>query len=184
MTFSRPPRLSCASEKPTVSIPAKEAPQENQNPDVSTQRGVLLCVKRKREESVNEVVVLEERPSKVRKQDVEQLVFSLGALSVSREQPRTLPQTGRKVFRYLGRKEEILVKESRGDLQQKIAQVKERRRTLQPQKTELNLDQRTKITQVCSQLFRSNTLGYCETRKTISCSQIASFVSKWRYCLW
>jgi hypothetical protein len=152
MTFSRPPKFSCASEQPKSSVPQEEAYGEHSSrlgtPDPS-QRGVLLCVKRKREEFVNEVVVLEERPSKVRRQDVEQLAFSLGALAVSKEQPRTIPRTGRKVFRYLGSKEEVLVKESRGDLQSKIAQVKERRRTAEPHKTELNLDQRTKKNQVC-----------------------------------
>lgn len=154
MAFSRPPNVSSAADKPNTSVVCTDV-QETQHPPVPTvpaQKGVLLCVKRKRDESANEVVVLEERPTKLRRQDVDNLMFSMGALSLSKQKnTATKKSTDRKVFRYLGQKEEVFVsrdKEAKVDLQKKIAQVKEKRKNTQTVETELNLDQRTKMTQV------------------------------------
>lgn len=101
---------------------------------------------------MNEVVVLEERPSKVRKQDLDSLTSAISSLSVTKDEAPTVPSfpktSERKVFRYLGRQEEVLTKGSRGDLKKRIEQVKERRKNREPPKTELNLDQRTKNNQV------------------------------------
>lgn len=165
VAFSRPPNLSAASEKPRSSIPyqqPKEVPATQHTAPASVagtldipevaQRGVLLCVKRKREEVVNDVVVLEERPSKVRKQDLETLASAIATLVVSQEQqekPASAQRASeRKVFRYLGRKDEVLTTDSRMDLQKKIQQVKEKRRNKEPPKTELSLDKRAKNTLV------------------------------------
>eukprot|EP01127_Copromyxa_protea_P022538 TRINITY_DN8123_c0_g1_i1.p1 TRINITY_DN8123_c0_g1~~TRINITY_DN8123_c0_g1_i1.p1 ORF type:complete len:357 (+),score=98.38 TRINITY_DN8123_c0_g1_i1:65-1072(+) len=181
---TRPPNVSSSSPAPKVSYATQEsttAPKSGTS-DISTQRGVLLCVKRKREESVNDVVVLEERPSKIRKQEIENLMFSMGALSVSNsDKPRAPPKSfeRKKVFRYLGRKEEIFLKETRGNLEQKIKQVKERRKE-QKHKPELDLEQRSKNSQASSRLARQSKVAKLRAISPSESSDIPESDSQFR----
>eukprot|EP01126_Amoeba_proteus_P024437 TRINITY_DN2461_c0_g2_i4.p1 TRINITY_DN2461_c0_g2~~TRINITY_DN2461_c0_g2_i4.p1 ORF type:complete len:103 (-),score=16.84 TRINITY_DN2461_c0_g2_i4:460-768(-) len=69
---------------------------------------VLLCRKRKREEDFYPSLVLEERPVKVSRKETDELAAAFGSILVSDESnQRTATNMGRKLFRYLGRKDEL-----------------------------------------------------------------------------